>query len=80
MRFTTEHSQHTWSLSPAPHPSLGSLQTLPPSLTAVEHPDSVAEHLVGKHSPDYDHEAFLGKTEAERFDQLPPEEAKRRLG
>ena len=41
---------------------------------------SVAEHMVGVHSPEYDHEAFLGKAEAERFDQLPPEEAKRRLG
>ena len=36
--------------------------------------------MVGVHSPDFDHEAFLGKAEAERFDQLPPEEAKRRLG
>lgn len=33
-----------------------------------------------KHNPDYDHEAFLGKEQAERFDQLPPEEARRRLG
>lgn len=48
--------------------------------TPAEHPESVAEHMVGVHSPDFDHEAFLGKAEAERFDQLPPEEAKRRLG
>lgn len=47
---------------------------------AAEHPESVAEHVVGVHSPDFDHEAFLGRAEAERFDQLPPEEAKRRLG
>ena len=32
------------------------------------------------HNTDYDHEAFLGKEDAERFDQLAPEEAKRRLG
>ena len=51
---------------------------LPP--LAAEHPESVAEHMVGVHSPDFDHEAFLGRAEAERFDQLPPEEAKRRLG
>ena len=52
----------------------------PPPPPPAEHPDSVAEHMVGVHSPEYDHEAFLGKAEAERFDQLPPEEAKRRLG
>lgn len=32
-----------------------------------------------KHNPEYDHEAFLGE-EAKTFDQLPPEESKRRLG
>ncbi|XP_066138917.1 calumenin [Euwallacea fornicatus] len=32
-----------------------------------------------KHNPEYDHEAFLGE-EAQTFDQLPPEESKRRLG
>lgn len=31
------------------------------------------------HNPEYDHEAFLGE-EAKTFDQLPPEESKRRLG
>jgi Ca2+-binding EF-hand superfamily protein len=46
----------------------------------AEHPESVAEHVVGVHSPDFDHQAFLGKAEAERFEQLPPEEARRRLG
>ncbi|XP_070710227.1 calumenin-A [Pempheris klunzingeri] len=29
---------------------------------------------------DYDHEAFLGEDEAKTFEQLPPEESKRRLG
>ncbi len=33
-----------------------------------------------EHNPEYDHEAFLGKEEAVRFDQLSPVEAKRRLG
>lgn len=33
----------------------------------------------GGHNTEYDHEAFLGKEEAERFDQLTPEEAKERL-
>ena len=47
---------------------------------SADHPESVAEHMVGVHSPEYDHEAFLGKAEAERFDQLPPAEARRRLG
>ena len=40
-------------------------------------------HYVGdghEHNPDYDHEAFLGKEQAQTFDQLPPGEAKRRLG
>lgn len=46
----------------------------------ADHPESVAEHMVGTHSPDYDHEAFLGKAEADRFDDLPPAESKRRLG
>ncbi|XP_060532016.1 calumenin [Cylas formicarius] len=32
-----------------------------------------------QHNPEYDHEAFLGE-EAKTFDQLPPEESKRRLG
>ena len=41
------------------------------------------EHYPGDghdHNAQYDHEAFLGKEQADRFDQLSPEEAKRRLG
>ncbi|KAK2723952.1 reticulocalbin-2-like isoform X2 [Artemia franciscana] len=35
----------------------------------------------GEHHPEFDHEAILGSTkEAEEFDQLPPEEARKRLG
>ncbi|KAJ3657637.1 hypothetical protein Zmor_009424 [Zophobas morio] len=38
------------------------------------------EHFENEHhNPQYDHEAFLGE-EAKTFDQLPPEESKRRLG
>lgn len=38
------------------------------------------EHFESEHhNPEYDHEAFLGE-EAKTFDQLPPEESKRRLG
>jgi len=33
----------------------------------------------GEENPDYDHDAFLGHDEAETFDQLSPEESKRRL-
>ena len=33
-----------------------------------------------EHNADYDHEAFLGKEQAERFDQLEHAEAQRRLG
>ncbi len=34
----------------------------------------------GVHNSEYDHEAFLGKAEAKKFHDLPPEEARRRLG
>ena len=39
------------------------------------------EHdLHGEHNNDYDHDAFLGEDEAKEFDDLSPEESKRRLG
>lgn len=39
------------------------------------------EHYEGDgHNADYDHEAFLGKDQAKEFDNLTPEESKRRLG
>uniref|UniRef100_UPI0037E8FBA1 calumenin-A n=1 Tax=Semicossyphus pulcher TaxID=241346 RepID=UPI0037E8FBA1 len=44
-----------------------------------EEPLSQLEHNDNKNF-DYDHEAFLGHDEAKTFDQLPPEESKRRLG
>ncbi|CAG5134394.1 unnamed protein product, partial [Candidula unifasciata] len=38
------------------------------------------EHEVrGEHNNDYDHDAFLGHEDAETFDQLSPEESKKRL-
>jgi len=38
------------------------------------------DHLShGEHNPDYDHDAFLGHDEAETFDQLSPDESKKRL-
>ncbi|XP_057666172.1 calumenin [Diorhabda carinulata] len=53
-----------------------------------EHPQRVVtrelsdkEHFEQQHhNSEYDHEAFLGAEEAKTFDQLPPEESKRRLG
>ncbi|XP_051248912.1 calumenin-A [Dicentrarchus labrax] len=44
-----------------------------------EEPLSHLEHDDGKNY-DYDHEAFLGQEEAKTFDNLPPQESKRRLG
>ena len=43
---------------------------------------SDAEHYSkgGEHDHAYDHEAFLGKDQAEQFKELTPEESKRRLG
>lgn len=33
-----------------------------------------------EHNKQYDHEAFLGEDEAKKFDELTPEESRRRLG
>ena len=44
---------------------------------------SEEEHYQGEghdHNAQYDHEAFLGKEQAKRFDQLSAAEAKRQLG
>eukprot|EP00794_Sanderia_malayensis_P018123 gene18123-19933_t len=41
---------------------------------------STEEHSKdGEHNKEYDHEAFLGKDEAEKFDDLTPEQSKERL-
>lgn len=37
------------------------------------------QHMGDEHSKQYDHEQFLGE-EAKTFDQLAPEESRRRLG
>ena len=34
----------------------------------------------GQHDADYDHEAFLGEDQSREFQQLSPEESKKRLG
>ncbi|CAH2260530.1 jg18254 [Pararge aegeria aegeria] len=42
---------------------------------------SDAEHYRSElHNKQFDHDAFLGEDQAKTFDQLPPEESKRRLG
>ena len=50
------------------------------SISCTDHKETVAEHLTGEHDSQFDHEAFLGKSESDKFDQLTPEEARRRLG
>ena len=37
-------------------------------------------HMGDEHSKQYDHEQFLGEDQAKTFDQLAPEESRRRLG
>ena len=34
----------------------------------------------GEHNEDYDHDAFLGRDQADEFDELSPEESQERLG
>ncbi|XP_026326654.1 calumenin-B [Hyposmocoma kahamanoa] len=42
---------------------------------------SDAEHFKNEHhNKQFDHDAFLGEDQAKTFDQLPPEESRRRLG
>jgi len=42
---------------------------------------SEKEHIHGhEHNPEFDHEAFLGKDEAETYDKLSPDESKEKLG
>ncbi|XP_035674454.1 calumenin-like [Branchiostoma floridae] len=45
----------------------------------VDKPLSEQDHYGDNHNSDYDHEAFLGE-DAHTFDQLDPEESKKRLG
>ncbi|XP_014676768.1 PREDICTED: calumenin-B-like [Priapulus caudatus] len=47
----------------------------------VDKPLSSQNHYADDgHNDDYDHEAFLGREEADEFDQLSADESKRRLG
>lgn len=47
----------------------------------LEHDSLHKKHFDGdEHNPQFDHEAFLGADEAKKFDDLTPEESKRRLG
>lgn len=60
------------------------------SVTAIPKPDEPhhnidvlahANHLTDPaHNTNYDHELFLGEDQAKTFDQLSPEESRRRLG
>ncbi|XP_048373531.1 reticulocalbin-3 [Sphaerodactylus townsendi] len=53
----------------------------PPEKDRVYHGQDLSDHPHDdKQDFQYDHEAFLGEEEASRFDELPPEESKRRLG
>ena len=41
---------------------------------------SITEHYEdGAHNPEYDHEAFLGQQEAQKWEKLPTDEVKRKL-
>lgn len=58
--------------------SLASAVPKPEEKRVLDH--DFAHHMQeDEHSKQYDHEAFLGE-EAKSFDQLPPEESRRRLG
>ncbi|ALC42947.1 scf [Drosophila busckii] len=47
----------------------------------LEHDSLHVKHFDGsEHNAQYDHEAFLGADESKKFDNLSPEESKRRLG
>ncbi|EDV96005.1 calumenin [Drosophila grimshawi] len=47
----------------------------------LEHDSLHGKHFdAGEHNSQYDHESFLGADEAKKFDELTPEESKRRLG
>lgn len=57
-----------------PHDSNPKSRTFEKELSESPH------SINGAHSAIYDHEAFLGKSEAKRFDDLTPEESKKSLG
>lgn len=47
------------------------------NLDHLAHTNHIADPA---HNAQYDHEQFLGEDQAKTFDQLPPEESRRRLG
>ena len=57
------------------------LATPKPRDRVVKDPElSDLEHEVDEdHNKEYDHEAFLGKEEAKKYDELTPEQSKDRL-
>uniref|UniRef100_A0A915NFV9 Reticulocalbin-3 n=1 Tax=Meloidogyne floridensis TaxID=298350 RepID=A0A915NFV9_9BILA len=64
---------------------IGSAAIHEPELQKPHHGDhklSDQEHYKegSEHEPKFDHEAFLGKEEAQQYDQLTPEKSKERLG
>ena len=56
----------------------------PPAEEDVRGQDDLSDYAHyspgGEHNVEYDHEAFLGKSQAKTFRDLSPQEAKRRLG
>lgn len=53
----------------------------PEEKRVVDNDLSHAQHFQDDaHNKQYDHEAFLGEDQAKTFDQLTPEESRRRLG
>ena len=60
--------------------SVGTCEPVGKKGTAPKGPSDEEHYKEGEHNVKYDHEAFLGKEGAKEFDQLTPEESKRRLG
>lgn len=62
---------------------LGSVAAIPKPDESHHNLDHLAHtnHLTDPaHNAQYDHEQFLGEDQAKTFDQLAPEESRRRLG
>lgn len=57
---------------------VGSAVPKPEEKRVLDH--DFTQHMGDEHSKQYDHEQFLGEDQAKSFDQLAPEESRRRLG
>lgn len=57
---------------------LGSAVPKPDEKRVLDH--DFTQHMGDEHNKQYDHEQFLGEDQAKSFDQLAPEESRRRLG